>query len=673
MVTQTSRLVIRYLVLPPEVSSFEREHLRRMTSIARRLFWLAIPALAAVAYLAGTSVPAAMALAAMVALGPTLAAVALRGKPRLESNVLGVAAMLLSGALVYVGRGPLQIEMHFAFFVSITLLVVMANPTVIVVAATTAALHHLTLWLWLPNAVFNYDASIWTVVVHAVFVVLASVAACFVSRKFFDNVIGLERIVMRRTRALHDRNHDMAIILDNVSQGLSIVSLDGHLGGEQSRAMTTWFGKASATEPFWSYVASHDPDLETWMQLCFQQLHDGLLPQDTAIAQLPTRLDREGRSFRIEYRPFGVPVVGLLVVVSDITVTLEHERSEREQRDLIAMVERAYRDHAGFAESLTELDDLVEACISLRSDEQGALEELRRNLHTLKGNAALFRVLSLAERCHDLETEIEEAQAFPSDASLQELGSLWCSLHERLDNLLGLSRGKTLIVDWSEYQAVLTQIVPPEPSWALPIRRWGQIPTKSYLRRFAEQAQLLALRLGKGQLEVEIRDHGVYLDTGQLSEVWAALVHAIRNAVDHGIEAPAQREAAGKPAQGSMQLSTELVGAELVISIADDGRGIDWDKVAARAHERGLATATQADLENALFAPGFSTSNSISTVSGRGIGMTALQVAVLEAGGVIELRSTSGHGTTLVCRLPMPMTARAAGRRPTLAPALREA
>lgn len=674
MVTLTLRRLRRLLMLPSMITSFEREHLRKMTRIARWLFWLQVPSLAAVAVLAETSVLVAAALAAVVALGPTLAAHALPDNPREETYVHAVAAMLLAGALVYVGRGPLQIEMHFSFFVLITLLVVMANPTVILVAAGTAAIHHLTLWLWLPHAVFNYDASIWTVVVHTVFVGLASVAACVVSRKYFDNVIGLERIVARRTRALHDRNHDMAIILDNVSQGLLIVSTEGHLGGEQSRSMTRWFGTPSATQPFWSYVAGHDPDLEAWIQLCFQQLRDGILPQRTAIAQLPTRLDREGRSFRIEYRPFGSPAVGLLVVFSEITAVLENERNERTQRDLISMVERAYRDQACFTEWLQELDDLVESCLSLRGDERGALEELRRNLHTIKGNASLFRVLSLAELCHELETQLEERQAFPPDSSLQALGTLWSSLHERLDNLLGLSRGKTLRVDWSEYQAVLTQIAPPEPPWVLPIRRWGQVPTKSYLSRFAEQAQQLALRLGKGELAIELRDHGVHLDTGQFAPVWAALVHAVRNAVDHGLETPEGREEAGKPAQGTLLLSTELVDAELWISISDDGRGIDWDKVAARARELGLATGTQADLEHALFSPGVSTAQVVSTISGRGVGMTALQSAVREAGGSLELRSVFGLGTTLTCRLPMRLAAQAMSqRRKTHSPVVSDA
>lgn len=672
MVNPTLRLLARYVSLPRGVTKFECEHLLRMTRLSRRFFWCNVPGLGVVALLAGTSVLAAVALAAMVAVGPSLARVALRHDLRAQAWVHGVAAMLLAGVMVYVGRGPLQIEMHFCFFVLITLLVIFANPTVIVVAAVTAALHHLVLWLWLPYAVFNHDAAVWTVVVHAAFVVAASSVACFVSRKFFDNVIGLERVVARRTQALYERNHDMAMILDNVSQGLVTVSLDGNLGGEQSRAMTRWFGTRSAVEPFWSYVAGHDPDLATWIELCFKSLHDGLLPTEAALAQLPTRIDRDGWSLRVEYRPIGAPIAALLVVISDITAELESVRADREQRDLIAMVERAYRDQASFLESVKELDELVEACISLRGDERGALDELRRHLHTLKGNAALARVLSLAERCHELESQIDEQQAFPPAVALEALGMHWASLRDRLDHLLGLSRGKTLMVDWAEYQAVLAQIVPPEPPWALPIRRWGQVPTKSYLSRFAEQAQQLAARLGKGELDVEVLDHGVYLEAGELSAVWAALVHAIRNSVDHGLESPEQRAAAGKPDRGRLQLCTEMVGAELWVSVVDDGKGIDWEAVAARARERGLPADTQHDLEAAIFAPGVSTAACLSTISGRGVGMTALQAAVAEAQGTIEILSTPGRGTTVRCRVPLPAAQRVL-RRSTRVPVLHAA
>src|SRR5205823_7385778 len=111
----------------------------------------------------------------------------------------------------------------------IAMLAVFGNPSVIIAAAVTVALHHLVLWFALPQSVFNYDAPVWVVAVHAAFVVLESVAACFIARSFFDNVIGLERIVRARTAELDRRNRDMRLVLDNVGQGFATVDAAGVL------------------------------------------------------------------------------------------------------------------------------------------------------------------------------------------------------------------------------------------------------------------------------------------------------------------------------------------------------------------------------------------------------------------------------------------------------------
>lgn len=183
MVTSIRGLV-DYLCLPAQVSSFEARYLQRMNRIALGFFWIHVPALMLVAALSGTSVLLATILSLGVVVGPTLGYFALAARPRLVSMVHGFTAMVMGGVLVYVGQGPLQIEMHFYFFVLIALLAVFGNPSVIVVAAVTVAVHHLVVWAVIPAAVFNYEASVWTVAVHALFVVLESAAACFVARSF---------------------------------------------------------------------------------------------------------------------------------------------------------------------------------------------------------------------------------------------------------------------------------------------------------------------------------------------------------------------------------------------------------------------------------------------------------------------------------------------------------
>ncbi len=651
--------LLRYLILPSEVSRFEERYLRRMNRIALTFFWIHVPMFMIVAELSGTSVMLALGLTVGVVTGPTLAYFGLSSRPRTVSAIYGLTAMIMGGVLVYVGQGPMQIEMHFYFFVLIALLAVFANPMVIVIAAVTVAAHHLVVWLVLPSGVFNYEASIWTVAVHALFVVLESVAACFVARSFFDNVIGLERLVAHRTSEVDARNRDMAMILENVAQGFVTVELDGTIGSERSRALTRWFGIPAAETRLWTYLAAHDPNLEAWIELAFTGIQSQLLPIETALAQLPSKLLRDGRQFRIEYRTIDTPATMLLVVITDITAELARERAEGAQRELIAVVERAYRDRAGFLAFIRDADDLVRASVTTQDE---PIEELKRRIHTLKGNAALFGVSSVAEVCDELETRMDEECAGLDAAGRALLHDTWQTFHGRIDRLLGVTQRRSILVDWEEYQQVLASIVEPEPKWAASIREWGQEATRPYLERFGDQAQQLARRLGKAEIDVEIFDNNLRVDADTFAPIWPVLVHTVRNAIDHGIETTADRVLAGKSARGRVTFRTATIGAELHITISDDGAGLAWDRIAARAWELGIPAYSRDDLAQAVFASGLSTASEITVTSGRGVGMGALRATCVALGGNVELTTERGQGTTVRCRLPLPTSVARAPR-----------
>jgi two-component system chemotaxis sensor kinase CheA len=119
----------------------------------------------------------------------------------------------------------------------------------------------------------------------------------------------------------------------------------------------------------------------------------------------------------------------------------------------------------------------------------------------------------------------------------------------------------------------------------------------------------------------------------------------VRNAVDHGIESPAERAGAGKPEHGRLDLATHAEGNTVVIELGDDGRGIDWDAVRARAQEAARPHVTRADLIAAILSDGISTRTEVSETSGRGVGLAALREACEELGRRIEIDSERGHGT----------------------------
>ncbi len=159
------------------------------------------------------------------------------------------------------------------------------------------------------------------------------------------------------------------------------------------------------------------------------------------------------------------------------------------------------------------------------------------------------------------------------------------------------------------------------------------------------------------QVELVLTGRDTELDRTVVDALGDPLVHLVRNALDHALETPAEREAAGKPATGVLELSARQAGGNVVITVRDDGRGIDPARVAAKARERGLIGPDDSvDMTRAielLFAPGFSTAETTSDISGRGVGMDAVRNALRGLGGAVVMTSEQGVGTTVQVRLPL--------------------
>jgi two-component system chemotaxis sensor kinase CheA len=168
----------------------------------------------------------------------------------------------------------------------------------------------------------------------------------------------------------------------------------------------------------------------------------------------------------------------------------------------------------------------------------------------------------------------------------------------------------------------------------------------------------ISTSLGR-QVRLEMIGKHTELDRGVLEAIKDPLTHLIRNAIDHGIELPEVRTERGKTAQGTLVLRAYHQGGQVVIEISDDGKGIDPEVIAAKAVERGLRTAAQIESLSApeilqfLFLPGFSTAEKVTNVSGRGVGMDVVKTKIDAIGGVVDVQSTPGQGTTWRLRIPL--------------------
>jgi two-component system chemotaxis sensor kinase CheA len=183
------------------------------------------------------------------------------------------------------------------------------------------------------------------------------------------------------------------------------------------------------------------------------------------------------------------------------------------------------------------------------------------------------------------------------------------------------------------------------------------VPVQATFQRMRRGVRDMSKRLGK-DIELVIVGENTEVDKTILDAVSDPIMHLVRNAADHAIELPDERITAGKNPTGHITLSAQNVGSDVIISVSDDGRGLDRDKILAKAEDRGMikkpvSEYTDREIYNLLTAPGFSTKDSITEYSGRGVGLDVVKMNIERIGGSVIIESVSGVGTNVLMKIPL--------------------
>lgn len=469
----------------------------------------------------------------------------------------------------------------------------------------------------------------------------------------------LEFRVEQRTAELNQRNQDMRLVFDTVEQGFITIDVFGAIGSERSRVIEDWLGlKPGPTQAtLQGLLGRFDVRVGGLLETGLEQLRDGFLPSDLCIYQLPKALQIAKRYYELSYHPTESEaadevesITHLLVIVTDVTARIESGLAEERQKEVVALFEHFMRDRTGVLRFFDDGDRLVEEIAAWDADSDEV--EVKRDVHTLKGNAGIMGVTSVARRAHELEEAAEESSGVPKE-EVARLRDEWVGLRTRIDEIIQTESGGVHLEE-ADYDAILRALERNTPRSELQqmVRRWRLEPTRRSLGRLAAQASRLADRMGKGDLTVLIEDNDVRLHDDDWGDFWSSLVHAVRNIVDHGLEDPEERRRVAKPEGGTIRMRTEDTPTSLLIEISDDGRGIAWDKLRERAAEQGLPHKTIEDLCEILFYDGISTRDTVTSISGRGVGMSAIRAEARRRGGEVYVSSEPGCGTTLTIAFP---------------------
>jgi len=485
----------------------------------------------------------------------------------------------------------------------------------------------------------------------------------------------LEKMVEQRTQQISSMNRLMKALLDSLSQGFFIFNKEGLCLEVSSKACFTTVEAAPSGKMIWDVLklANNKADgFKKWMTTLFSEM----LPFEDLAPLGPAEFPHsKGLNIALEYFPLrneDQQIDGVVVVATDITSLVEARRQaehDKEYAKLIINMIKSKNEMGRFIrESQGMLKDLRIAIGKPAASWDS--EAIFRCLHTLKGGAALFSVATVAESCHHAETRLTDYKTNSSEANANLLKSqcqaVELQFNKFLDetkDILGssiLSHERLLEVSVSELNNLLEKLVNFPQAKTVAEHALAHLlfePAKNFFEPYKEVSFRVAEKENKMLRNVEFKNDMIPVVPEVYGPLFATFVHAFRNAVDHGIELPEVREKAGKMEGGEILVHFErqdLPVPTLRISIADDGGGVNPEKIRARLLSKGINTENESDFEviQHIFDSQFSTKEQVTETSGRGVGMDAIKYEATQLGGKVWVESKVGLGSTLYVEVP---------------------
>ncbi|PLP98900.1 ATP-binding protein [Cupriavidus pauculus] len=505
----------------------------------------------------------------------------------------------------------------------------------------------------------------------------------------------IERI-QENASLLRQKTTDIQAILQNMQQGILTVVEGGVVHAEYSAYLEQIFETGDiAGRPFMDLVFA-DAGLGADALAQVDAAIDACLGQDGINFVfnehlLPTEIEKRLPKGQIKVLDLSWSaitgdadtIIRLMLCVRDVTQLRELAAEASEQRrsleiigEILAVSEEKFHRFMETAHGFVhENEHIIRQ--STEAD-NAAIAALFRNMHTIKGNARTYKLQHLTDVVHEAEQRLEllrnlerQASDWNPDALLKDVARVrdtlarYATISEDKLGRRGNARGPTALAADRPTDAEmarireslrllegartdsLAELLSMRAAVHRILRVLDATSLAEVLSPVVDALPSLAAELGKAAPQVSIQDNGYRLRaevTGMLENVFT---HLLRNAIDHGIEPAEARLAAGKPPAGTIHIEAGVDQQLLQMTVADDGRGLALDKIRATAIDRGWIDADAAlsddTVAHFIFRPGFSTAETVTTISGRGVGMDAVREFLARSGGSIELRFTDNH------------------------------
>lgn len=525
---------------------------------------------------------------------------------------------------------------------------------------------------------FDYTL-LWKVVAGAVLVIVVII---YWNRK----LTRLNRAVSQARDELEKAHGKLAALLDNSGQCFMSVSEDGVVDMECSQECSVIFDGPVAGERLGDLFDAVPGLAPGFVAKSVQRIltEEDEFRQNAYLSLLPVEMKVLGKLVQAQYRI--LPERKLMLVLTDITERRRLEEALDRERRRLTFVVSAVKD----AQELFDILDDFEVFTKKEALELAAKESLSpkelaefyRRTHTLKGLLLQLDFPSLPNVLNDLETTLgrlrnqgsvsgKELELAFNEADLQHyLAHDLELLKESLGPEFFQQRGQIILPQSQieELEKLAASLLSQAQRLGLDqgelkllegVRRLRRVPLRRMLAGYPKAAMQLAERLGKSLKPFDIEGGERVVDPEIFSPLTKSLVHIFRNAVDHGLESPEEREELGKPEQGAITCRIREQHAQIVIEIEDDGQGVDLEALRSKAVLRGIIEEDQArrlgeaELLRLVFIDGFSTAEQAGVVSGHGVGMAAVQAEASRLSGRIDIATEQGRYTRVSISIPI--------------------
>lgn len=465
-----------------------------------------------------------------------------------------------------------------------------------------------------------------------------------------------------RNRVIDTRNRENRKYLDTIQEGLILLDRRFAISDQYSLFLEKLFSTRDiAGKSFVDFVypdasrsGAERKELENFLEILFTRTTSDMemINELNPLREVTLATGAEGRQREIVVDTIfhrileDGRVVNVMVIFEDRTelvraqreLAREKERGEAELSHIAAILRAGPQAFQEFADQAEETVHTLEKNVETLRPGPG-LDALFRATHSMKGAARYLEFRAIERSANEAEQSlagIRDGSTGAREAAAGIRGAAQ-AIREEVAAVRGLiERFRQLSVTAA-------------PSGAAP----GHAPVRNLVESLRSMAADIARELGK---EVVFESEGTLADERLVGKLRDSLIHLVRNAMDHGIEDPLERIAAGKARNGAVRLTFDQREGRTTVRVSDDGRGIDFDAVRARAVELGLiaagAAATREELTKLLFSPRFSSKGDPSAISGRGVGLDIVREAMRILGGRIAVATRKGEGTSFTLSVP---------------------